>query len=391
MTQRLRMICVSSLCLCAFAAALLLGTQTMRRSGPGVIATPWACVGGCGAGGSGGAGGATVKWIGNGVEGGLIDVQEVLSNSATKKSNSNSLESRISFHPTYISVLALTIPVLAKTGAMQTATNALEQTGIVNNGLGDIRLDYQNAFGVSGEFTYDFTLAIPTGGYTETVGPDASKQYLPTNLQLGTGLYSLSLDIGYTKDLNNGMLLVDAMYSHPFAVNFSGKNTYFPLYNDTAVWNLMTASQKSRFEYYFKPYGENDLGGYSPPSVTASAFYAYKGIEHFVHSAGVMFSAPIGVSWIPSFDPKRYDPTPDPDNQSWTATLCYGLEFSSRNFPLFVAAYVPIHGRTFSATASSTQLSNQYDSSPMAQWNAPDWHDVLHRWSVFVGTKTTLF
>jgi hypothetical protein len=368
---------------------LLFGTLGIRHSGREAVATPWVCVGGCGAGGSGGAGGATAKWIGNGVEGGLLDVQEMYGSSATKKSMTNALETRLSIRPTYTSILALTIPVLAKNGSMQTSTAADEITGIVNNGLGDIRVDFQNAFGVSGEFTYNFTLAIPTGDYATTIGKDKIPQYLPTNLQLGTGLYSLTLDLGYTKDVDKGIVLVDAIYTHPFAVNFSGKNSYFPLYNDTGTWNLMSADQKKRFEYFFKPYGENDLGGYSPPSVTVSAFYGYKGLENFVHSFGLMFSAPIGVSWIPNFDPSQYNPTPDPDNQSWTATLCYGLEFSQRNFPIFVAAYVPFHGKTASAT--NAQLADPYDTKPMAQWNAPDWHDVLHRWSVFVGTKTTLF
>lgn len=370
-------------------ASILVAAIVFRLSRPSCVTTPWASVGGCGAGGSGGAGGATVKWVGNGVEGGLIDVQEVYSSSATKTSNTNSLESRFSFRPTYTSILALTLPVLSKDGSMQTSTAVDPRTGIVNNGLGDIRLDFQNAFGVSGEFSYDFTLAIPTGDYAATVGRDAAPEFLPANLQLGTGLYSLTLDVGYTKDLDKAILLLDAMYTHPFAVNFSGKNSYFPLYDNSSTWNLMSASQKSRFEYYFKPYGENDLGAYNPPSVTVSAFYGYKGIENFVHSFGLMFSAPLGVAWIPGFDPSSYNPTPDPDNQSWTATLCYGLEFSARNFPIFVAAYLPIHDKTASAT--NAQLVNPYDTRPMAQWNGPDWHDVFHRWSVFVGTKTTLF
>jgi|WetSurMetagenome_2_1015567.scaffolds.fasta_scaffold00025_25 hypothetical protein len=394
MTQRLRAICIFSLCLGTFAAAFFFWTQTVRHSRLEMIATPWACVGGCGAGGSGGAGGASVKWIGNGVQGGLIDVQEVLSSTATKKSVVKSLESRISFHPTYTSVLALTIPVLSKNGDMlteETATSSDETPGIINNGLGDIRIDFQNAFGLSGEFTYNFTLAIPTGIYDEGIGPSNLnlKKYLPQNLQLGSGLYSLTLDLGYTKDFDKALLLVDAMYSHPFAVNFSGKNTHYPIYDDTATWNLMTADQKRRFKYYFKPYGENDLGAYTPPSVSVSAFYAYKGMEHFVHSVGCMFSAPLGVAWIPGFSEDTYNPKPDPDNQAWNATLCYGLEFSRTNFPIFIAAYVPIHSKTASAT--NAQVGDEFNTNIMAKWNAPDWHDVLHRWSIFVGTKTTLF
>jgi hypothetical protein len=388
MTKRSRRFGISVVFTGAIAAVMLFTMRAMHSEpSPGMM--PWAGVGGCGAGGSGGAGGATAKWVGSGVTGGLLDVQEMYSHTATKKSNTSSLETRLAIHPSYTSILALTVPVLAKSGSMQPTTAADERTGVINNGMGDIRIDYQNAFGLSGEFSYNFTLGIPTGSYNQTVGPDKGLSYLPTNLQLGTGCYSLTLDIGYTKDIDNDMLLIDAMYSHPFVLNFSGKNTDFPLYDNSETWNLLTASQQKRFKYYFKPYGENDLGAYNPPSVTLSAFYGTKAIENFVHSFGLMLSAPIGVAWIPNFNANMYNPAPDPDNQAWTATLCYGLEFTRPNFPLFVAAYVPIHSKTASAT--SGQLTDQYDTRPMAQWNAPDMHDILHRWSVFVGTKTTLF
>ncbi|HUI90962.1 MAG TPA: hypothetical protein VLX68_01835 [Chitinivibrionales bacterium] len=390
MRQQNRHIAIFALVGGLAAAVIISLTIRSRQQAPSfVMATPWACVGGCGAGGSGGAGGATAKWIGTNVTGGLLDVQEMYSSTATKKSMTNSLETRLSFHPTYTSILALTVPVLAKDGSMQPTTAADERTGVINNGMGDIRIDFQNAFGVSGEFSYDFTLSIPTGDYAMTVGTDKSPQYLPTNLQLGMGVYSLTLDLGYTVDIDKALLLVDAMYSHPFAVNFSGKNSYFPLYNNAEAWNLLSADQKNRFKYYFKPFGENDLGAYFPPSITLSGFYGTKELAGFVHSFGLMFSAPLGVSWIPGFDATTYNPTPDPDNQAWTATLCYGLEFSRPNFPVFVAAYVPIHSKTASAT--NAQAANPFDSKPMAQWNAPDFHDILHRWSVFIGTKTTLF
>lgn len=388
MMRRNRLIGISVACAGTFAAILFVAMHAAHPARSLSMATPWACVGGCGAGGSGGAGGATAKWIGNGVSGGLLDVQEMYSASATKKSMTNALETRLSIHPTYTSILALTVPVFAKNGMMQPSTT-IKGKMVVNNGMGDIRIDFQNSFGLSGEFSYNFTLAIPTGDYAAVDDDDKSSTFLPTNLQLGTGVYCLTLDLGYTKDLDKALLLVDAMYSYPFAVNFSGKNSFFPFYNNSETWNLLSADQQRRFQYYFKPYGENDLGAYVPPSVTLSGFYATKAIEHFVHSFGLMFSAPIGVAWIPGFDAGTYNPTPDPDNQSWTATLCYGLEFSQPNFPIFVAVYIPIHSKTASAT--NAELSNPYDTKPMAQWRAPDMHDILHRWSVFVGTKTTLF
>jgi hypothetical protein len=351
------------------------------------LATPWGSIGGCGAGGSGGSSGATAKWIGKGISGGLLDVQVMLSSTATKKSDVRGLETRVSFKPTYTSVLALTVPVLAKTGSMQTSTADPELPGLINNGLGDLRLDYIKTFGLEGQFNADFTLSLPTGDYTATTGTDYHKLYLPTNLQLGSGLCNLSLDLGYTHDVQNGMWLFDVAYSYPFAANFRGNNRYFSFPANQLA--LLNDEQRRRFEYHFKPYGENDLGAYTPPSVMLSAFYGYKGLENYVHSFGAMFSAPLGVAWIPDFNTQSYNPKPDPDHQAWNLTLCYGLEFKVFEFPLFVAAYVPIHDKTASAT--NAQLDDPYSTEPMATWNGPDLHDVLHRWSAFIGVKSTLF
>ncbi len=372
----------------AIATAFLLSHINHSKS-VAIQTTPWACVGGCGAGGSGGAGGATAKWIGRGVSGGLLDIQGMYSSTATKQSNSKALELRFSIKPTYTTTLALTVPFAEKTGSLQTSTVDAPTTGIINNGFGDLRVDYMGTFGLSGDLSYNFTLSLPTGGYTTTFGSDKAQKYLPTSLQLGSGLYNLSLDLGKTIDADKSMVLLDIVYSYSFAVNFNGQNQY---YNFTQQQkDLMTDAEKNRFYYYFKPYGENDLGGYTPPSLMASAFYGYKGMEDFVHSFGVMFSVPMGVAWIPSLKSGTpYDPAPDPDNQVWNATLCYGLEFSRSNFPIFIAAYLPIHAKTASAT--NAQAGNPYDIKPMQDWSrGPDWNDIFHRWSVFIGLKTFLF
>jgi hypothetical protein len=346
-------------------------------------------VGGCGAGGSGGAGGATAKWIGRGVSGGLLDIQAMYSSSSTKTSVSNALELRFSIKPSYTSVLALTVPFESKTGSLQAQSNEYPITGLINNGMGDLRVDYIGNFGLSGDLSYDFTLSLPTGSYTATYGKDNALTYLPTSLQLGAGIYNLSLDLGKTIDRDKSLVLFDLVYSYPFVVNFSGKNQYYS-FNQQQL-DEMTSSDKKRFSYYFKPYGESDLGGYTPPSLMASAYYGYKGMEDFVHSFGLMFSVPMGVTWIPSLkSTTEYNPTPDPDNQVWNATLCYGLEFSHSNFPIFIAAYLPIHAKT--ASASNAQAGDVYNLKPMEDWTrGPDWNDVFHRWSVFLGVKTFLF
>jgi len=386
--RALKRYCHIGIVLSACAAGLLV-FHAGHHKGIALQTTPWACVGGCGAGGSGGAGGATAKWIGRGVSGGLLDIQSMYSSTATKQSISKALELRFSIKPTYTTTLALTVPFAEKTGSLQTSTVDAPTTGLINNGFGDLRVDYIGAFGLSGDLSYDFTLSLPTGGYATTTGSDKSQKYLPTSLQLGAGLYNLSLDLGKTIDADKSMMLFDIIYSYSFAVNFNGQNQYYNFSQQQK--DIMTDAQKERFYYYFKPYGENDLGGYTPPNLMASAFYGYKGMEDFVHSFGLMFSVPLGVAWIPSLKSGTpYDPTPDPDNQVWNATLCYGLEFSKSNFPIFIAAYLPIHAKTASAT--NAQIGNPYDIKPMQDWSrGPDWNDIFHRWSVFIGLKTFLF
>ncbi len=381
---------------CCFPCALVIAALCCGvwfgkgdRHSVGIQATPWTCVGGCGAGGSGGNGGATAKWIGRGISGGLLDIQGMYSSTATKTSTAKGLELRFSIKPSYTSILALTVPFSSKTGSLQTTTADAPTTGLINNGFGDIRIDYIGTFGLSGDLSCDFTLSLPTGGYTTTTGEEKALKYLPTSLQLGSGIYYLSLDLGKTIDRDKSMVLLDLVYSYPFNINFYGKNQHYDFTEQQK--DIMTDSEKKRFYYYFKPYGENDIGGYTPPNLMASAFYGYKGMEDFVHSFGVMFSVPMGVAWIPSLKSQTpYDPTPDPDHQVWNATLCYGLEFSRSNFPIYIAAYLPIHSKTASAT--NAQAGNPYDPAPMKSWSrGPDWNDVFHRWSVFMGVKTSLF
>ena len=108
----------------------------------------------------------------------------------------------------------------------------------------------------------------------------------------------------------------------------SGENEF----NDSYWENLK--HKGDRFEYRFKPYGENDLGAFTPPSVGASIAYGYRGRPGIVQSLGLSFSVPLGVAWISSEKVGSYDPRPDPDHQAWSAAIAYGLEFSNADFPV---------------------------------------------------------
>jgi hypothetical protein len=349
--------------------------------------TPWASIGGCGAGGSGGAGSGEVKWIGRGESGGLLDLQ-VLSNLEIGQTRRNmAFAPRLTIKPSYTSSLSLTIPVLSKEALFQPQTN-LDPRTEVTGGIGDLLIDYSKSFGISGEYSLQASLTLPTGQYDIVRGAESSPEVLSNTLQLGSGVYTASLGLGYVRDFDKGMLLIDCMYLHPFAFSFTGTNPH----NDasTGGWgyqtDLMTGEQKQRFNYYFKPYGENDLGGYTPPSVYAAVYYGDKHDPVYVSSYGFSLSVPLGVTWIPSYVANSYDPIPDPDFWTWSGTLQYGLELSNERHPVYFVVQKMIHDRS-----NPPGQSDRYNPDAVNHWDGPDWRDFAYTWSFTIGVRTSLF
>ncbi len=339
--------------------------------------TPWQCVGGCGAGGSGGIG-ADVKWIGSGVSGGLIDAEAMEMYTIGQDYDYQELRTRFSFKPTWTSNLGLTIPIVSKTGSLQPAAEYQDYTE-VSGGLSDIMLDFSKSIGMEGEYSLMFNLTLPTGQYDIKRGIQNEMQYLPTTLQCGTGLYNATIGINKTIDVDKGLWIVEAYYSNPFALNFYGKNQFINSQPDqynalNNAWDLL-GGDKNRFQYWFKPYGENDLGAYTPPSINANIYYGYRGDEHYVHSYGAKLWIPLGVAWIPAFAANTYDPFPDPDNRTWSLTLHYGLEFSKPEYPIYIAV-----NKLIESGASNT-----------GKFLWPDSRDLLSTWTLAVGIKTTMF
>jgi hypothetical protein len=194
-----------------------------------------------------------------------------------------------------------------------------------------------------------------------------------------------------TIDVDKGLWVVEGFFSYPFAVNFEGKNQFVNNRPDqfsgvSARWDLLSGDQKKRFEYYFKPYGENDLGGYTPPSVTATAYYGNRRQAGYVHSYGAKVWVPLGVSWIPNYSAATYNPLPDPNNKSWSVTLHYGLEFSNADYPLFFAINKTIWGK------STPDITNAYNEKPLARLRSPDLKGFFNdNWTFGLGMKATLF
>lgn len=378
-------------CLCAMGAVLLtvaLGVVALMAHRALTLAnvadvetelippalTPWGSVGGCGAGGSGGGGGGGAKWVGTGVSGGLIDLEVMYSSTVGQTYVNKTVSARLSGKPHYRITTGLSLPWNSKLGQVQYQTNETP-TYAVTGGIGDISADISTPFGATGQYSVSLALTLPVGQSDIRRGPDAANFYLPASLQNGGGIWNLSLTLSKTKDVEDGIMMWDLGYSMPFMMRLiTQENKYLDEYSDSAYVN---AKDNDRFYYVFKPYGESDMGDFTPQSVNASYFYGYRGKEHYVHSWGITFAAKLGVAYIRDRDPSFYNPVRDPDHQMWSGSINYGLEFSKRKYPIFVSIVKPIH--------------DQSDAEKPWEWNGPDWKDALYSWSVAVGVKSTMF
>lgn len=364
------------------AGAALLATIAgfMGYHAPVEVSTPWESIGGCGAGGSGGGSGDGIKWIGQGVSGGYLEVEAFTKYSVGQNFSGVTFTPHLSVKPTWDTKIGISIPWMSHSGEVQYRTNQ-QPTDRTTGGLGDLSLDFSKTIGSGGAASLSASLSIPTGQYDIKRGTDASQEILPSSFQKGSGLYSLTLGWDYSRDTDKGIWLYGLTYTHPFAMHlFSGENEF----NDS-YWDGLS-HKGDRFKYRFKAYGENDLGAYTPPSVGGSIAYGYRGRPGIVQSFGFSFSVPLGVAWISSEKVGSYDPRPDPDHQAWSAAFAYGIEFSDTDFPIFLALSIPIHDK-----ANAPDSKDEYDESPMRKWNLPDMGDFGQQWTIAVGVKGSFF
>ncbi len=352
---------------------------------PGTAAprlSPWNSVGGCGVGGSGG-GTSGIRWIGEGVSGGLVELEILPKLNAGRNFAYLTTVPRLSIRSFWFLELGISLPITLKAAEVQYQSNLDPQT-ILNGGRGDLSVDVMRAFGSEGQFSWQWALTFPTGQSDAKRGSDFYKNILPQSMQTGTGTYSTALSLYYNRDLENGMLLFSGNISYPFMMRFDKENEYLDS-DYKAYRNASKNRQRFYYDSFIKPYGESDRGDYYPPSVGFDAIYAYHGAAGLVQSFQLSLTAPLGVRWIHSYDPALYDPHPDPDHRAWDAVLSYGLELSRDHLPLFLAVGLPIYDRKGEAT------EDEYDETPFAQWNAPDWENIGQEWLFAFGIKAAMF
>ncbi len=342
--------------------------------------TPWQCVGGCGTGGSGSRS-TGIKWIGDGVGGGAAMLEYLPKINFGRTFAFGSVEPRLTFNPKPNLEIGVSIPVTFASAEVQNDPVFSPQT-FNNGGTGDVSADISHKLGDRGQYSWQFALTLPSGRWDERRGPEQAKELLPQKLQMGRGVYAAALRLSYSRDFDRAMALFEGSFNYPFMASLSRKNAYMD--SDYQAYQGMTANRE-RFYYRFKPYGENDRGGYFPPSVDFDLVYAFRNVPKTVQSFQVFFAAPLGVRWMPSYNPSYYDPVPDPDNRAWEAVLAYGIEFSGERFPLFLAFGLPIHD------APGTPGKDRYDAKPFAKWNGPAWSEFGQEWIMALGFKTILF
>jgi hypothetical protein len=292
-----------------------------------------------------------------------------------------SVEPRLTYLPKANLEVGLSLPIGFSGAEVQNDSSASPQT-FLNGGTGDITADFMQKFGDQGQYAWQLSLTVPTGRYDESRGPERGKALLPATLQMGRGIYSLGFRLSYALDFDKAMAVFEGSFNYHFTASFTRRNAHIDA--DYKAYANATENRK-RFFYRFKPYGENDRGGYFPPSIDMDAVYSYRGVPKLVQSFQCFFSAPLGVRWIPSFNPSVYDPFPDPDNRAWDVVLAYGLEFSRERVPIFMAFGLPIHD------ARGKAGEDKYDPAPFSKWSAPAWSEIGQEWIFALGFRTILF
>jgi hypothetical protein len=366
----------------AIVGAMAFYSSSINKSSATLSLLPWHQIGGCGAGGSG-AGSSGIKWIGEGVSGGLVELEVLPKINFSRTFTYTVAVPRLTFMPIGNTEVGISMPIGAKTAQVQYQTN-MDPATYLNGGRGDLAIDFMRSFGSIGQYSLQLGLTFPTGQWDAGRGADLAKRILPQSLQMGQGTYSAALTVYYTRDLDNGMYLFDANFNYPFMMRFDKKNEFLET-DYTAYKNVAENRERFYYKHIIKPYGENDRGGYYPPSLNFDGIYAYRGVPKLVQSFQFYFNVPMGVRWIPSYDPTRYDPRPDPDNRAWDAVLSYAIEFSRESFPLYIGIGLPIHDKRGIAR------QNSYDPTPFGEWSAPDWDNIGNEWLIAIGFKAAMF
>lgn len=191
------------------------GEDTMRLEYVAGFGPIWGDVGGCGAGG-GVASGGSIKWIGRGVTGGLVDVQVTGTqvfytdlDSRTADAKQTAFATRLGTTLDYKWDLALTVPFLYNYEPNVWVTALSDDRSASLAGFGDLSFDVTRKLGIANASSLTLTVTAPTGVH------DAIRQgeVMPLRSQLGPGVPTATLSFEHTFDTTWGLIIAGSSVS----------------------------------------------------------------------------------------------------------------------------------------------------------------------------------
>ncbi|MBD3421801.1 MAG: hypothetical protein GF398_16935 [Chitinivibrionales bacterium] len=365
-----------SLALCTIATLGAIAAH-LRNSSP----QPWNSIGGCGAESSSPSSNALSPpvWPDDITSQKRLHVQTTYGFTSDQKIISSSFVPRLYGFARKHIVLGISMPLLFNRGEKQQA--ALFRTSYLSTGgVGDLSIDGGYILYVQKPILLRLALKFPTGVYDAARGPEADRRYVPANMQPGSGIYTLTLSVRHQRAmLNKGEWNLFAAYSFPFHMRLaSGKNEFL----DERLQYYSQETSDKRFYYHFKPYGENDIGRYVPPTLHISWHYAHIVNHFFRHTWATLVSFPLGVAWIPDERIDRYAPYPAHDHRMWRSTWRYVPELRIKGISLMWFVALPLHDKT-----NASNSEDKYDESPHTRLDGPDWSGILRQWSLGTGIR----
>ena len=326
----------------------------------------WDNIGGCGVGGGGGGGAAGPKWLGRSVTGGLVNIESRLSGGSAGKTQTFTLSNRFSYDFLYRNTIGLTMPFSYKEGKYQFRNDAsAKEISGHTGGIGDIGIDYSRKFGEIEALSLTLSSSIPTGKHNIRKNyPDPiiqgqtvdGKFYLPPELQLGTGVFSLSLSADYTLDKDWGPVLFGLTYT-------SMLRSFSDIIKTGAQNRLFKKDAAGKYEdfsgqkgipvgaLYASDKNEDSLGklrgDYFGNSIGASIAAGYR-TERFVHSLQAVYTFKLSPDWYVRAEEPYVNIENPGTGEGWnyylpaavsegrnSFSVSYGIEKSSFYCPVF--------------------------------------------------------
>ena len=249
--------------------------------------TPWAAVGGCGSSAGSASGDVQIKWIGTGVTGALFDCEVVVSGGALSDTSfvrgpeydgmlrikSTTALVSLFYHPPRIMDIKLSMPFMYKEGNFANTS-----------GFGDLLVDLNRKWGLSGNIASGLSLIIPTG-YASIMA--SGKEPLSSDYQLGGGLFNASLRGSYTFDFDWGIINLGGTYS---AGLFAIRTTEYDF--DANPNRIVLTSKQKQFQFAREGWGaRNDAGVFSPDFLGVFTDFGIKK-ESYTHGFCATISYP---------------------------------------------------------------------------------------------------